>query len=175
MYFIQNLINGKRYVGQTTRTVEERFKEHAKADSHLGRAIRKYGVENFKYGVIKTCATAEELNYWEKYFIAALKTKSPIGYNHTDGGDNGFTMSPETRAKLSAAGRGRKHSPESRAKMAAAHRGVKRSPETIAKMSAANKGKKLSAEHRAKISAAGRGRACSPETRAKIAAAHITL
>ena len=31
VYLINNLVNSMRYVGQTKRTVEERFKEHAKS------------------------------------------------------------------------------------------------------------------------------------------------
>lgn len=47
VYMIINLCNDKRYIGITTRTIEERFEEHCKADSYIGRAIRKYGRENF--------------------------------------------------------------------------------------------------------------------------------
>lgn len=74
---------------------------------------------------------------------------------------------------------GRKASPEARAKMSAARRGKKRaphSPETKAKMSAAMKGKPKSAAHRAKMSELMRGtqRALghkkSPETIALISA-----
>ena len=70
IYLIWNMINGMKYAGQTTRTVEQRFKEHKRANSHLGKSIRCYGAENFRYGIIKSCTTAEELNYWEKYFVA---------------------------------------------------------------------------------------------------------
>ena len=89
--------------------------------------------------------------------------------NLTDGGDgtSGAVHSPETRAKLSAASKGRKLSAEARAKVSAAASNP--SPETRAKMSAALKGRKHSPEHRAKISAAVRNQ--SPETRAKRSAA----
>ena len=43
VYFITNLLDSKKYVGQTTRTLEERFSEHAEADSLLGNAICRYG------------------------------------------------------------------------------------------------------------------------------------
>lgn len=129
IYLIWNLVTGMRYVGQTKKSVKQRFKEHARKDSHLGRAIKKYGVENFKFGVIKSCATAEELNYWEKHFIAVLKSKSPMGYNHTDGGDSGWIHTPESIEKIKAANRTRKQK--------------KRSEETLQRMRVANK---LSAE-----------------------------
>jgi hypothetical protein len=62
---------------------------------------------------------------------------SPLGFKH----------SPETRAKLSAAQKGKTHSPEARAKISAAskgrrHKGYPRSPETRARMSAAAKARK---------------------------------
>ena len=70
-------------------------------------------------------------------------------------------MSPETRAKLAAAHKGRTYSPEARARMSAARKGRPGhpcSPETRARMSAAQKGHDVSPETRAKISAARTGR-----------------
>lgn len=54
----------------------------------------------------------------------------------------GPVLPMETRAKLSAALKGRPQSPEHRAKRAAAQIGRRHSPETIAKMSATHRGKK---------------------------------
>ena len=54
VYLIFDKVNGKMYVGQTTRTLERRFKEHAKAASSLGRAIRKHRKENFRCEVLKS-------------------------------------------------------------------------------------------------------------------------
>ena len=132
-YFIWNLVNGKRYVGQTTRSIEVRFREHAACKKTIiGKAIQKYGEENFRYGVIKTCATHDELKYWEIHFIAALKSKVPYGYNLTDGGEGstGCVISDETRAKLKAANGGenngffgRHHTVEFCAKRSKAERG----------------------------------------------------
>ena len=86
IYKITNLINGKIYIGQTKFTVEKRFKEHAKADSPLGHAIRKYGKKNFKAEVIETCQTFTELNEREIFWIKELNCKVPNGYNIADGG-----------------------------------------------------------------------------------------
>jgi hypothetical protein len=109
----------------------------------------------------------------------------PKGYNrlyyldkHPDAnptfGDR--TQTAETRTKISAAGKGRKHTPEHTAKIAAANKGRKRTPETCAKIGLSKKGGKLTPEHRAKISAGlkaasrKRKRKVSAETRAKISA-----
>ena len=86
IYKITNLVNGKIYVGQTKFSVEKRFKEHAKANSPLGHAIRKYGKENFKAEVIEICQTFTELNEREIFWIAKLNCKVPNGYNIADGG-----------------------------------------------------------------------------------------
>ena len=105
--------------------------------------------------------------------------------NLTDGGDgvSGCIPSPETRAKMSAAQKGRTFSPEALARMSAAqanrspeHRAKisaashNRSPETRAKLSAANKSRSWTAEARAKLSAAFKGRKLSPEARANMSA-----
>ena len=167
VYLIWNMVNGRRYVGQTVQTLETRFKGHANCKTTaIGKAIRKYGVKNFRYGVIKSCASKEEMDYWEKYFIVALHSKTPYGYNCTDGGEGtvGVERSPETRAKLSAAKTGvlnhrygKKNSPEHQAKIVAANTGAKRTPETCRNISEALKGKPFTIERCAHISAAKRG------------------
>lgn len=124
VYLIWNMVNGKKYVGQTVKTVKERFKQHAKKKSPIGNAIRKYGKENFRYGVIVTCATKAELDKQEKYFITALNCKTPNGYNRTDGGEGtvGYSPTPEHRAKLVAANLGKHHTTQTRSKMSVSHR-----------------------------------------------------
>ena len=48
IYMFTNKVNGKMYVGQTICR-NQRYIQHLKEDSLLGKAIRKYGIENFKY------------------------------------------------------------------------------------------------------------------------------
>lgn len=47
IYRITNLINDKCYVGQSKHGAFKRFQQHCKADTLIGKAIRKYGHENF--------------------------------------------------------------------------------------------------------------------------------
>lgn len=178
VYLILNKVNGVKYVGQTIQPLRVRFKEHArkKDNTLISNAIRKYGKENFYCGVIKTCTSKEELDKWEKYYIAVLKTKKTYGYNLTDGGEGfiGYIPTPETLAKiretkkssprvaehiakLAEANRGKHPKPETRAKMSAVRKGKPHSPEWCANIAASRRGKTLSAEHRAKIAATSRG------------------
>ena len=86
VYKITNLINGKLYIGQTIRTLEERFKAHYYDDeSNIGNAIRQYGRENFTIEVIEKCDSKEELNAYENYYIAYFDSKEPKGYNQIGG------------------------------------------------------------------------------------------
>lgn len=111
IYKIMNLLDNMIYVGQTIRTLEERFQEHTQAETYIGRAIRKYGAENFTIEVLEECDTREQLNEREIFWIATLNCKAPNGYNLTDGGEgmSGHHCSDETRAKLSAANSGENH------------------------------------------------------------------
>ena len=90
IYYILNRINGKAYIGKTVRELWRRIKQHrTRPESCIGDAIKKYGFENFSVFVLEECATPEELNEREKYWIKTLHTKTPYGYNLTDGGDGG--------------------------------------------------------------------------------------
>lgn len=90
IYIITNLITGKVYVGQTTDRPEVRFSRHRTRNTgmpiHL--AIKKYGVENFKFEVIYSAFTLDELNFAEEFFIKKYNSLSPNGYNLISGGLN---------------------------------------------------------------------------------------
>lgn len=92
IYVITNRINGKRYVGKTTSSIEKRFQEH-KYDAYnrqiknrpLYMAMRKYGIENFSIKQLEEC-NVDELSLKEMYWINKLDTYRN-GYNATLGGD----------------------------------------------------------------------------------------
>ena len=174
VYLLVDGTNDFEYVGQTTQTVEERFKQHAKDDYYIGRAIRAHGAENFDTAILKECASKEELDLWEKHFIKSRNTKAPNGYNLTDGGEGivGLERSPEHCAKLSASKKGKPLSLDHCKKIAMALSGVPKSPEHVAKVAAANTGKKRSPESCARMSASKKGKKRSPEAIAKTAAAN---
>ena len=89
VYLITNKVNGKQYVGQTIRSLEERWKDHCRVrdENYFHRAIRKYGPENFSLEIIDTAETDEELDEKEIFWIKELNTLFPNGYNLKEGGD----------------------------------------------------------------------------------------
>jgi group I intron endonuclease len=129
IYKIENLINGKLYIGQTTRSIESRFLSHSQGDMIIGRAIRKYGIQSFKISVIDNAIDKQVLNEKEKYWIKKLNSLSPNGYNISIGGFGG-NLGELVNKKIGDARRGRKHSKETIAKLT----GRKHSKETIAKL-----------------------------------------
>ncbi|WP_214807588.1 GIY-YIG nuclease family protein [Exiguobacterium sp. s102] len=98
VYCITNNINGKQYVGITGRSLEKRFAEHCKADSYIGKAIRKNGAENFTVQKIDDAITRDDLIQKEISWIQKLGTFKK-GYNQTLGGD-GVTIIPKLEIEL---------------------------------------------------------------------------
>lgn len=107
IYLISNDINDKKYVGQTTRSIERRFNEHCWCSGcrKLHNAILKYGKEHFTIKPLKvfSCSSQlileEQLNKWETFYIKYYDTVN-TGYNLSNGGDH-YKMSEETKHRLS--------------------------------------------------------------------------
>lgn len=91
------------------------------------RAIRKYGFNNFEWEILAYCPI-ELLGVLETIYIDLLKTKRPLGYNSTDGGDGpkGQTMSIESRTKMSISRKGHEVTIETREKIRIGHLGKKK-------------------------------------------------
>lgn len=149
IYKIVNKINGMLYIGQTTRSLKERWRSHLKEKRQgrlIGKAIQKYGKDNFSIAEIDRYDNLDDLNNAEEYYIDFLNTLSPNGYNLLTGGKNG-RHTEETKAKLSkiamgrtAAFKGKHHTDETKALLRAAKLNKPRSNETKLKISAATKG-----------------------------------
>lgn len=90
IYLITNNVNGKRYVGKTKKTANQRFKRHkysaVEPKTYLHKALAKYGFENFKIEVLEECTNLDQR---ERHWIKTLKPE----YNMTIGGDGGDTSS----------------------------------------------------------------------------------
>lgn len=100
IYKITNLINGKSYIGQSTK-IKTRLREHftgaflfsyEEYNTPLHQAIRKYGKNNFSYEILEECLK-EKLNereiYWIEYYHTYINTG--LGYNLTKGGQERFS------------------------------------------------------------------------------------
>lgn len=90
IYKITNLINGKQYVGQTIQEPKLRFRAHCAKSrkSAINSAIQKYGRKNFKFEILCSAKSIEDLNVLEVGFISTFNTMSPNGSNLDIGGRN---------------------------------------------------------------------------------------
>lgn len=113
IYKITNLKNGKCYIEQTTKSVEERFLKHYSSRNEkraysipLRVALREFDKKDFKITVLHTVETREEANLLEqKEIILHDSTNSEFGYNVSLGGIGGDTLSkhknlPEIKEKI---------------------------------------------------------------------------
>jgi len=136
IYCAQNLVNQKRYIGQTTASLKRRIKEHKNRASvknenvHFHNALRKYGLNNFMWTILCYSSDKEALDKAEIYWIKYYYTME-IGYNHQDGGYNG-KPSLIARKKMSDSqlgkepwNKGKCHTEESKLKMSCSHLGNK--------------------------------------------------
>jgi group I intron endonuclease len=115
IYCITNKINGKKYIGFTTRTLEERMGEHFSPSSYksgyaIHKAIKKYGKENFDYCILYEGDDALEK---ENHFIDTLNGE----YNMTTGGNlppsqlgNTWFHTEESKLKMSLVSKGKSKS-----------------------------------------------------------------
>lgn len=118
IYRITNLITGLSYIGQTTVSIEERWKRHCKdpACIRLYNSIQKYGPHKFKIEVIEELSNQATLDEREVFWIEKLNTLSPNGYNLRLGGRTG-RHSLETRQRMSKVRLGWTPSEQTRKKM----------------------------------------------------------
>ena len=97
IYKIENLINGKIYIGQAvdikarwrTHIFSANTLSHKDSSSPIHLALAKYGKENFSFTIVEECEINllnEKEKFWIDYYDSYRK-----GYNASTGGDNGFT------------------------------------------------------------------------------------
>ena len=169
IYRITNRVNGKIYIGQTSRSVSERWNQHLyharKGKQYpIYSAIRKHGAESFQVEIL--CETQWIfLDSLEEFFIVTNRSLlSQNGYNVTPGGDGlgrgeqspnfGRKYSAEQRANISKSRKGLKFTPEHKANLSKAlgvHNAHSWTKESRSKLSESRKGILFSDEHRNKL------------------------
>ena len=95
IYYILNLINGKIYIGESTKIGSRWYEEHIQqleANRHENRYLQfawnKYGSGNFELGILQLC-DEEDRFISEQCWIAFFESNlNQYGYNLTLGGEN---------------------------------------------------------------------------------------
>jgi group I intron endonuclease len=130
LYCITNKINGKKYIGFTSRPIGERMNEHFAPSSFktgcaIHKAIKKYGKENFVYYVIYE---GDDALAKEDYYIQSLGSE----YNMTAGGNvppsqigNRWNHTEESKIKMSLSSKGRSKSDKHKQSMSESRKGRK--------------------------------------------------
>ncbi len=109
IYKHTNKINGKSYIGQTTReNTEKRF---SKSDSTYRNyktcpaffpALQKYTWDNFETEILVSCFDQDYLNKMEEYYIHLFNALAPHGYNTNAIIEGNVKLSDSTKAKIGA-------------------------------------------------------------------------
>ena len=194
IYRIYRKAAGKSYIGQTIH-FNDRIRRHftEERDTHIYRAIKKYGRDDFAYEILYDNIPRWMLNDLEIRTIATLDTYKGYGYNSCAGGKGlgsedlhpmyGKTLSKETKEKISKSKKGkglgnklpeetkRKISKSLKGKMAGENHprwGKNHTEETKKKISESKKGFRHTEETKKKLSELNKGKKLSLETRKKM-------
>lgn len=182
IYALVSSVSGFRYIGQSVNLVK-RKREHLKDlrngshhARHLQRHVNAHGIECIQYEVLELCGrdalTGREQHWMSHYdstglFNSVPASDSPIGFSPT----------PETRLKLSLAGKGRKRSAETRELMRITNSrpvsagAVRKMLETRRANQAGKPRRELTPEHIAILVACNKARVHTEDSRARIGAA----
>lgn len=184
VYIHINKINNKKYVGITKTSFAKRWGKDGSGyirgkNSAFGRAIEKYGWENFTHDIFTTNISKERACALEIILIETLRTRDKrYGYNIQPGGqlgNAGVVFSEESRAKMREAKVGKKLTEEHRKHISESligHKPANFTEESKMKLRLANIGKTIPDDTRAKISNTLTGITRSEETKQKMSDNH---
>lgn len=172
IYRITCVPTGKFYIGSSVN-LRKRWNEHRNGltrqdhgNPKLQRAWNKHGEQAFIFEVLEL-VLAPFLLEREQHYLDTLKPFSNKGFNIAKASNStlGRETSLETREKIAAAQRGRKHTDEHIQKASQGRKGRKHTKESRAKMSLSQLGNKKALGNTNRL-----GKEHSPETRAKMSA-----
>lgn len=105
IYCVHNQITGKNYIGQTTRSLEERMYHHSHHSSscrYLHRSIEKHGIDNFLIIQIDSAESLDQLYEKEKYWISKYESCDPsMGYNLRKAQKGSGSLSEDSKLVIS--------------------------------------------------------------------------
>lgn len=183
VYQVRNRLNGHIYIGvRKSRVTPDHDTDYMGSGDAIKAAIIKHGIKNFEKIILSIHNTWQEALSEEAKLVTSDFVLREDTYNLTLGGFGGSvkgrTFSAQTRAKMSAAKKGKPghpHTEESKRKLSESHKGKTMPPvtnETRLKLSESHKGLVKSEEHRKNLSIANTGKSPSAETRQKISNAN---
>lgn len=92
IYVIKNIVNKKIYVGQTTRNVDIRWREHRNLKKRLlSQDIENYGKDKFQFILVKEYPN-DLLELKETKYIKKYNSLEPNGYNKIIGSHDNLSV-----------------------------------------------------------------------------------
>lgn len=139
IYFIRNTVSGKLYIGSSVN-IHTRWQHHRSALRHgkhtnpkLMNSWNQHGESAFEFGVLEEVDDRDLLISREDYYILSL---SPF-FNCCLASEGGrYIPSPEAKARMAAALKGRKFTAEHKSRISAGLMGRVVTPPTRAKIGA---------------------------------------
>jgi group I intron endonuclease len=147
VYVIRNTVNGKVYVGSSWN-VGGRCSQHRTdlrggkhTSRHLQAAWNRYGESAFEFEVLQRCAESDVFVAEQAWIDRLQAADRQHGYNSAPvaGSTRGIEYDEAFREKARQARLGRTHTPEAKARIGQAHRGKVMTEEQRANMRAAQR------------------------------------
>lgn len=180
IYKVTNLINGKCYIGKTTQTLNARKSDHKgyakrNGSDYFHKAIKKYGLDNFKWEILCEDVPILFLGIREtmKIIVENSHISTGRGYNLTWGGEgtSGYKHTEETRRKMMKpkSEEAKKHMMKPKSEEAKKHMSIAQKEKTGEKNNFY--GRKHSEEAKRKMREKKLGKIVSDETKKKLSKA----
>ena len=171
IYITFNLINGKKYIG--SHITEDKNDNYLGSGIYLKKAIKKYGIHNFKKEIIHEASDSIDMKLKEEYYINLYDAYYSKDYYNATKYSKGITHFPEDKIqnivkanKNNKYNLGKKHSEKTKQKISENNKNKIRSQKHKAaignsvKGTKYNLGKKMSDETKMKISQKKKGHIC---------------